>query len=75
MRSIFLQYGKHSNTNIIKQIKELNQLMCNYCIPNILSNIELYIGYKHRVSYLPKPLPHPINLSSTGMKSIKNKLI
>ena len=42
-------------------------------IPNILSNVELYIGYKKHVSKLPQPLEHPKYLSSAGMKGIRNK--
>ena len=51
MRSIFLQYGKFNENNTVNQIKELNERVCKYSISNILSNIEMYIGYKKTVSY------------------------
>ena len=72
MRSIFLQYGKHRNNDLIEQVKDLNQFVCNYSIPNILSNLELYIGYKNDVSNLPEPIPLPVNMSNAGLKSINN---
>ena len=72
MRSIYLQYGKHQNTNIIEQVKDLNQFVCNYSIPNILSNLELYIGYKKNISNLPELIPLPVNMSNIGLKSINN---
>lgn len=72
MRSIYLQYGKHQNTNYIEQIKNLNQFVCNYSIPNILSNLELFIGYKEHVSNLPEPIPLPVNMSNAGLKSVNN---
>ena len=75
MRSIYLQYAKHINTNIKAQIKELNQLIYNYSIPNILSNIELYLGFKKHVSTLPEPMSHPKYLSNQGLKSFKNPII
>lgn len=75
MRSIYLQYSKHINTNIKAQIKELNQLVYNYSIPNILSNIEQYIGYKKEMSTLPVPLQHPKYLSNQGLKSMKINIV
>lgn len=68
MRSIFLQNGKFNNNNIINQIKELNELVCNYSVSNITSNIEMYLAYKNTVSYLPKPLLLPKNVSIKGTK-------
>ena len=68
MRSIFLQYGKYRDTRIIDQVKELNKIACQYTIPNILSNVEQYIGYKKDLSFLPKPLALPQNLSIKGTK-------
>ena len=68
MRSIFLQYSKNMNTDLLKQIKKLNNIVIKYTVPNILSNIELYIGYKKRVSQLPIPLSHPLNLAIKGTK-------
>ena len=66
MRSIFLQYGKFQNNNITKQVKSLNEVVIEYTVPNILSNIELYLGYKQDISHLPIPLTHPVNLSVKG---------
>jgi hypothetical protein len=73
MRSIFLQNGKHNFNNIIKQIKVLNQIIIDYCVPNILSNIELYLGYKKHISFLPEPLPPPKNMSIVGLRGYNNK--
>ena len=66
MRSIFLQYGKFNENNIVNQVKELNERVCKYSISNILSNIEMYIGYKKTVSYLPMPIVLPENVSIKG---------
>lgn len=66
MRSIYLQYGKFNENNIVNQVKELNERVCKYSISNILSNIEMYIGYKKTVSYLPMPIVLPENVSIKG---------
>lgn len=68
MRSIFFQYGKFQDTNIRTQVKALNEVVIQYVVPNILSNIELYLGYKRDISELPIPLSHPVNLSVKGTR-------
>lgn len=68
MRSLFLQYGKNVDTGLKQQLGELNTLVLDYCINNIMSNIEMHISYTKRVSELPQPLEHPKNLSITGTK-------
>jgi len=73
MRSIFLQNGQHNCINIIKQIKILNQIIIDYCVHNILSNIEQYLGYKKHISFLPTPLPTPKNMSIVGLRGYNNK--
>ena len=72
MRSIYFQYGKFRNKKLINQVKELNEVVCKYCVPNILSNVEQYLGYKKTVSYLPTPIPLPEYLSVAGTKSYSN---
>lgn len=71
MRSIYLQYSKNLSSEISQQIAILNKLVVNVCVPKIISNVEQYIGYKHDISGLPKPLPRPQNLSSAGTKSTR----
>ena len=72
MKSIYLQYAKNLKNDIYKQVKTLNKLVLNYCINNIISNIELYITYKKSVSYNPVPLELPKYISSAGSKTRKN---
>lgn len=72
MKSIYLQYSKNQEKNIINQIKKLNALVLDYCIPNILSNIEQHIHYKKTVSSLPKPIEHPKYVSSAGTRTNPN---
>lgn len=74
MRSIYLQYAKHKENCIKEQINELNNLIYDYSIPNILSNIELYLGFKRDVSNAPVFLNRPINVSNQGLKSVKHNL-
>ncbi len=74
MRSIYLQYSKNLPNNIKEQIEDLNDLVVNECVPNIMSNIKQYIGYKHDLNTGPVFMDHPQNVSSAGSKSLVNNL-
>lgn len=72
MKSVYLQYGKNNKNDIIKQVKGLNEEVLRYCVEDVISNMNLYLEYKTRVSTMPVPLEHPKNVSVTGTKSKKN---
>ena len=68
MRSIFLQHSKNTNHDIEKQLKHLNTIVLDYCINNIMSNINMHLTYKESITKMPVPIEHPKNLSITGTK-------
>ena len=68
MRSLYLQYGKHIKTNINQQILDLNNLVYKYAVPNIISNLQQFIGYSKDISSIPLPLNLPKNVSIKGTK-------
>jgi len=70
MRSIYLQYAKNRNDNIIGQIKILNKYVLDYCIPHILSEVEQYKAYRVKASQIPDPLPRSVSLSNAGTKTL-----
>jgi hypothetical protein len=65
MRSIFLQHSPNSPENITQQIKMLNELVLNYSIPRILSNVQSYIHYRNDSENIHAPLPHPTMTKQT----------
>ena len=70
MRSLYLQFSKNLNTGIREQVQELNNMVINYCVPRILSEIQQYIVYKSDVSKLPEPIDRSLNLSVKGSKTL-----
>jgi hypothetical protein len=72
MRAIFLQYSLNQNQDFGKQITYLNKLVLDYCVPNIMSEVQQYLGYLDNVQKLPNPLPLPENLSSAGSKTLRS---
>ena len=69
MRSIFLQYSENRERNIQDQIKALNDQVLAYAVPQVLSEAEAYIKYRHDVSTLVVPIDLPIQ-SDTNDKQL-----
>ena len=61
MRSIFLTHAVNIPNDITKQIVELNDLVCGYCVPQLLGECEGYIKYKNDVSTLVVPIDRPLS--------------
>lgn len=59
MRSIFLQNSLNLKCNIKGQIKTLNQLVLNYCVPQIYGELKGYIKFKEDISTLATPMARP----------------
>lgn len=68
MRSIYFQYSKNLDYDILAQVKELNQKILDYVVPNIIIEIEQYNYYIKDISALPVPLERSKNVSSAGTK-------
>lgn len=60
MRSMYLQYAKHSATNITKQVEELNELVLDYCVPFVYNEGISYVKYLQDQSTLVMPLDREV---------------
>lgn len=74
MKSIYLQHGHNTNSNVDKQVRRLNAFLLEYSVKNIILNIEQYNTYKRNVSTLPKPLPLPKYISAAGTRTNPNTI-
>ena len=72
MRSIYLQNSKNLPYEIKKQVIKLNQLVLNYCIPNVISGILSYNKYIQDIDNPIVPLELPQNVHSAGTKTLKS---
>jgi hypothetical protein len=70
MRSLYLQYAKNLEFDIPGQINELNRLVIEWCVPRIMSEVQMYQYYLKDISTLPTPMPQPMSVSSAGTKSV-----
>lgn len=71
MRSIFFQYAKHRPDGIVDQVRELNGLVLDWCVPEILANIRQYNAYKKDASTLPMPMAWGSFESNKGIKNLE----
>ena len=61
MRSIFLSSAVNNPNDVTQQIKELNKLVINYCVPQLLGECEGYMKFKRDVSTLVVPIDRPVS--------------
>lgn len=73
MRAIYLQHAKHMTTNIIEQVRELNSLVIDFCVPRIIEEIKMFKYYKHDIGQLPIPLDRGQFSSSKGLKILETR--
>jgi hypothetical protein len=59
MRYVFLQNSLNRDEDIPNQVKTLNSLVINYCVPRIYGEIMSYMKYKRDISTLVVPLENP----------------
>ena len=59
MRSTYLQYAEHYETNIRGQIEKLNRLVLDYAVPTVYGEARGYLKYMQDQSTLVVPLEIP----------------
>ena len=72
MRSIYLQYSPNLPNQITEQIRYLNKLVCDWCVEQIIPEVQQYIGYMKEIEYMPVPIDLPLNLSSKGSRTLRS---
>jgi hypothetical protein len=60
MRSIYLQYARHSPHNITKQVEALNDMVWDYAIPFVYNETVSYMKYLRDQSTLVMPMERSI---------------
>jgi hypothetical protein len=75
MRSVYLQYGKNQDVDIVGQVKELNAYVLEYAVKSVISNATQYLVYKKDISQLPVPLDLPIYSNAAGTRTHPNFIL
>ena len=72
MRSIYLQHSPNLPNKIKEQIDYLDRLVSEWCVEQILPEVQQYEGYIKEIEYMPLPIDLPLNLSSKGSRSLRS---
>ncbi len=72
MRAIFYENARHLSTNIVGQINILNKKVIDWIVPRVFMEIKQHFHYLDDISHMPKPLSHPVSMSSAGTRTPKN---
>lgn len=59
MRAIFLEKSKNLPNQITEQIRELNQHVLNFAVPQIYNQLVSYHKYQRDISTIQPPMPLP----------------
>ena len=70
MRSFYLQYSTNNENNLVEEIKYLNKIVIDYCVPKIISNVKQYLGYKKDINTLYVPMEKPVSDNIVGNNSL-----
>lgn len=73
MRSIYLQFAKHQPDNVVEQVRDLNQRVLEWTVPEILSNLKQFDVYKRDASTLPIPMAYGEKKTMKGSKQLQMK--
>ena len=71
MRAIYLQNSLNLKCNIKAQIQSLNQLVLNYCVPQIYGEVKGYVKFKEDISTLATPMARPAMTSHSKQLIMK----
>ena len=71
MRSTYLQNAANNPQNITEQVEALNQIVTDYCVPQICSEAQAYINYKNDVSNLAVPIQRPVSTYNNNSLEFK----
>lgn len=68
MRSIYLQYCKHQDSNVLCQVRDLNSKVLDYAVPKVLAELNHHMYFVNDISHMPEPLARGEHVSSSGTK-------
>jgi hypothetical protein len=70
MRYIYLDFCKNLPTQLIRQVKLLNDKTVEYIVPDLLTNIKQYYGYIRDISQPITPIMRPMGTTNAGRRAL-----
>ena len=70
MRAVYEMHGRFLKENIVHQVKDLNDKLVSFVVPDMMTQIKQYYGYLKDVNEPIKPIDRPMNVSSAGRRAL-----
>lgn len=71
MRSIYFQHSKNMRDRLDQQINILNELVLEYCVDNVLTNLQQYVKYIHDITTDQPLMDKPVSTNIKGDKTLE----
>ena len=70
LRATYMEHAQHNPRFPLEEIKRLNTIILDFCVPRILQEINMYIRYRRDISNLPVPLARGEMPSIKGTRAL-----
>lgn len=70
MRAMYLEQGKYQKTSPVRQVKQLNQRVVDFVVPDMITEIKQYYGYLKDINEPLKPIDRPMNVCNAGRRTL-----
>lgn len=71
MRSIYFQYARHQDNDVVGQVRELNGKVLDWSVKEVLANLRQADRFRQDVSTLPTPMAFGENTSVKGSRQLE----
>jgi hypothetical protein len=71
MQSIFIEHAQHNANKIKEQIIQLNNIVLNYCISQIYTELISYLKYLEDISSMHIPNDRPVPTDGERHKQLE----
>ncbi len=70
MRAVYLEHARFLPTEIVRQVKRLNQKVVDEIIPGMITEIRQEYGYLKEINKPLDPIMRPMNVNNAGRRTL-----
>jgi hypothetical protein len=74
MRSIYLQFGRNDERDVLCQVRSLNRRVLDFCVPRVVLELRAHKKHLAEVDVNPVPvLDRAVNISQKGSRLLETR--
>jgi hypothetical protein len=70
MRAVYAEHARFLPDKLVRQVKELNNKVINYIVPDMMTNIKQQYAYIKEINEPLKPIMRPVNVNNAGRRTL-----